>query len=149
MGRMRGIIEEPTGLRYVPSLFSEDQGRDLLERVRGLEFDEVRMQAAKYCHGSARSNSDRPATLAKSADVAKRGRPSVGGPPTAPATRTLGEGPWTPSPKPRRAVADVPEPRAHQQTAPRHPWSLTPGEARRLGLSHMTRPVRCQNLGCL
>jgi hypothetical protein len=36
MGRMRGIIEEPTGLRYVPSLLSEDQGRDLLERVRGL-----------------------------------------------------------------------------------------------------------------
>jgi hypothetical protein len=80
MGRMRGIIEEPTGLRYVPSLHSEDQGRDLLEHVRRLEFDEVRMQAAKYCHGSARSNSDRPATLAKSADVAKRGRPSVGGP---------------------------------------------------------------------
>jgi len=49
---MRGIIEEPTGLRYVPSLLSEDQGRDLLERVRGLEFDEVRMQAAKYCHGA-------------------------------------------------------------------------------------------------
>jgi hypothetical protein len=24
MGRMRGISEEPTGLRYVPSLFSED-----------------------------------------------------------------------------------------------------------------------------
>jgi hypothetical protein len=82
MGRMRGIVEGPTGLRYVPSLLSEDQGRDLLERVRGLEFDEVRMQAAKYCHGSARSNSDRPATLAKSADVAKRGRPSVGGPAT-------------------------------------------------------------------
>jgi hypothetical protein len=80
MGRMRGIVEEPTGLRYVPSLLSEDQGRDLLERVRGLEFDEVRMQAAKYCHGSARSNSDRPATLAKSAEVAKRGRLSVGGP---------------------------------------------------------------------
>lgn len=40
MGRMRGIIEEPTRLRYVPSLLSEDQGRDLLERVRGLEFDE-------------------------------------------------------------------------------------------------------------
>jgi hypothetical protein len=84
MGRMRGIIEEPTGLRYVPSLLSEDQGRDLLERVRGLEFDEVRMQAAKYCHGTTRSNSDRPATLAKSADVAKRGRPSVGGPSTGP-----------------------------------------------------------------
>ena len=81
MGRMRGIVEGPTGLRYVPSLLSEDQGRDLLERVRGLEFDEVRMQAAKYCHGSARSNSDRPATLAKSAEVAKRGRLSVGGPP--------------------------------------------------------------------
>jgi len=47
MGRMRGIVEEPTGLRYVPSLLSEDQGRDPLERVRGLEFDEVRMQAAK------------------------------------------------------------------------------------------------------
>jgi hypothetical protein len=44
---MRDIIEEPTGLRYVPSLLSEDQGRDLLERVPGLEFDEVRMQAAK------------------------------------------------------------------------------------------------------
>jgi hypothetical protein len=29
MGR-RGIIEEPTGLRYVPSLLSEDQGRDLI-----------------------------------------------------------------------------------------------------------------------
>jgi hypothetical protein len=82
MGRMRGIIEEPTGLRYVPSLLSEDR-TDLLERVRGLEFDEVRIQAAKYCDGSARSISDRPATLAKSADVAKRGRPSVGGPSNA------------------------------------------------------------------
>ena len=30
-----------------PSLLSEDEERDLLERVRGLEFDEVRMQAAK------------------------------------------------------------------------------------------------------
>ena len=45
MGRMRGIIEEPTDLRYIPSLLSEDQERDLLERVRGLEFDEVCMQA--------------------------------------------------------------------------------------------------------
>src|SRR5215218_9605271 len=43
MGRMRGIIEEPTGLRYIPSLLSEDQERDLLERLRGLQFDEVRM----------------------------------------------------------------------------------------------------------
>jgi hypothetical protein len=30
---MRGIIEEPTGLRYIPSLLGEDQERDLLERV--------------------------------------------------------------------------------------------------------------------
>jgi hypothetical protein len=65
---MRGIIEEPTGLRYIPSLLSEDQERDLLERVRGLEFDEVCMQAGNTAHGSARSNSDRPATLAKSAE---------------------------------------------------------------------------------
>src|SRR5215210_9329438 len=43
MGRMRGIIEEPTGLRYIPSLLSEDQEGDLLERMRGLQFDEVRM----------------------------------------------------------------------------------------------------------
>src|SRR5215213_768138 len=43
MGRMRGIIEEPSGLRYIPSLLSEDQERDLLERLRGLQFDEVRM----------------------------------------------------------------------------------------------------------
>ena len=43
MGRMRGIIEEPTGLRYIPSLLSEDQERDLLDRVRGLQFDEVHM----------------------------------------------------------------------------------------------------------
>jgi hypothetical protein len=81
MGRMRGIIEEPTGLRYVPSLLSQkEEERDLRERVRGLEFDHVRMRAVKFSHGSARSNSDRPATLAKSADIAKRGRPSVGGP---------------------------------------------------------------------
>jgi hypothetical protein len=43
MGRMRGIIEESTGLRYIPSLLSEDEERDLLERVRGLQFDEVCM----------------------------------------------------------------------------------------------------------
>ena len=33
MGRMRGISEEPTGFRYIPSLLSEDQERDLLDRV--------------------------------------------------------------------------------------------------------------------
>jgi hypothetical protein len=27
MGRMRGIIEEPTGLRYIPSLLSPDRSR--------------------------------------------------------------------------------------------------------------------------
>ena len=43
MGRMRGVIEEPTGLRYIPSLLSEDRERELLERARGLQFDEVRM----------------------------------------------------------------------------------------------------------
>jgi hypothetical protein len=43
MGRMRGIVEEPTGLRYIPSLLSEDQERDLLERLRGMQLDEVRM----------------------------------------------------------------------------------------------------------
>ena len=69
MDRMRGIIEEPTGLRYVPSLLSENLERDLLERERGLDFDEVRMQAAKYSHGSATSNGDPSGALAKSADV--------------------------------------------------------------------------------
>ena len=43
MGRMRGVVEQPTGLRYIPSLLNEDQERELLERVRGLQFDEVRM----------------------------------------------------------------------------------------------------------
>src|SRR3954453_10411321 len=43
MGRMRGIVEESTGLRYIPSLLSEDQERDLLERLRGMQLDEVRM----------------------------------------------------------------------------------------------------------
>src|SRR5215208_6778397 len=43
MGRMRGVIEQPSGLRYIPSLLNEDQERELLERVRGLQFDEVRM----------------------------------------------------------------------------------------------------------
>jgi DNA oxidative demethylase len=43
MGRMRGIIEEPTGFRYVPSLLSEDEERELLEHLQDLQFDEVRM----------------------------------------------------------------------------------------------------------
>ena len=43
MGRMRGVVEQPTGFRYIPSLLSEDQEQELLERVEGLQFDEVRM----------------------------------------------------------------------------------------------------------
>jgi len=43
MGRMRGVIEEPTGFRYIPSLLTEDQERGLLEHCRSLQFDEVRM----------------------------------------------------------------------------------------------------------
>src|SRR5919112_3966220 len=43
MGRMRGVVEQPTGFRYIPSLLSEDQERELLQRVEGLQFDEVRM----------------------------------------------------------------------------------------------------------
>jgi alkylated DNA repair protein (DNA oxidative demethylase) len=40
---MRGVVERPTGFRYLPSLLSEDQERDLLEQVRDRQFDEVRM----------------------------------------------------------------------------------------------------------
>lgn len=40
---MRGAVERPTGFRYLPSLLSEDQERDLLEQVRDRQFDEVRM----------------------------------------------------------------------------------------------------------
>ena len=43
MGRMRGVVEQPTGFRYIPSLLSEDQEQELLERVEGLQFDEVHM----------------------------------------------------------------------------------------------------------
>lgn len=43
MGRMRGVIEEPSGFRYIPSLISEDEERQLLEHVRNLHFDEVHM----------------------------------------------------------------------------------------------------------
>jgi DNA oxidative demethylase len=40
---MRGVVEEPTGFRYFPSLLTEDEEGELLEQVRDLEFDEVRM----------------------------------------------------------------------------------------------------------
>jgi hypothetical protein len=40
---MRGVVERPTGFRYLPSLLSEDQERDLLEQVRDRQFDEVRL----------------------------------------------------------------------------------------------------------
>jgi hypothetical protein len=51
MGRMRGIIEEPTGLRYIPSLLSEDQDGDLLERVRGLASTLVAAMPARVGSG--------------------------------------------------------------------------------------------------
>ena len=43
MGRMRGVMEEPIGFRYIPSLLTEDEEPELLEHVQDLQFDEVRM----------------------------------------------------------------------------------------------------------
>jgi alkylated DNA repair protein (DNA oxidative demethylase) len=43
MGRMRGIVAEPAGLRYVPDLLGEDEDIALLDRLTGLEYGEVRM----------------------------------------------------------------------------------------------------------
>jgi DNA oxidative demethylase len=43
MGRMRGIVEEPAGLRYVPDFLTEAQEEWLLERLTKLEYGEVRM----------------------------------------------------------------------------------------------------------
>jgi DNA oxidative demethylase len=54
MGRMRGVVEEPAGFRYIPSLLTKDEERELIEQVRDLQFDEVRMhgQVARrvVCH---------------------------------------------------------------------------------------------------
>lgn len=43
MGRMRGILEEPAGLRYVPDFLTDAQEDWLLERLTTLEYGEVRM----------------------------------------------------------------------------------------------------------
>jgi hypothetical protein len=32
---MHGVIEQPTGFRYIPSLLSEDEERELLDRRLG------------------------------------------------------------------------------------------------------------------
>ncbi|WP_270886686.1 alpha-ketoglutarate-dependent dioxygenase AlkB [Pedococcus sp. 5OH_020] len=40
---MRGVVEEPEGLRYLPELLSTEEEQLLLGRVRDLEYGEVRM----------------------------------------------------------------------------------------------------------
>lgn len=43
MGRMRGIVEEPAGLRYLPDFISGDEEHQLLQRLADLGYVEVRM----------------------------------------------------------------------------------------------------------
>jgi DNA oxidative demethylase len=43
MGRMRGIVEEPEGFRYIPAFLTEAEERDLLGHVADLDYSEVRM----------------------------------------------------------------------------------------------------------
>jgi alkylated DNA repair dioxygenase AlkB len=40
---MRGIVEPPAGLRYLPNLLDADAETALLERLRSLEYAEVRL----------------------------------------------------------------------------------------------------------
>lgn len=40
---MRGIVERPEGLRYLPDLLDVDEEGDLLDRLTSLEYGEVRM----------------------------------------------------------------------------------------------------------
>jgi alkylated DNA repair protein (DNA oxidative demethylase) len=49
MGRMRGTVERPEGLRYVPDLLDAAQEAELLQRLAALEYGEVRLhgQAAR------------------------------------------------------------------------------------------------------
>ena len=49
MSPVRGVHEQPEGLRYVPDLLSEDEERRLLETLRELDYGEVRLhgQAAR------------------------------------------------------------------------------------------------------
>jgi alkylated DNA repair protein (DNA oxidative demethylase) len=54
MARMRGVVEEPAGLRYQPALLDEEQQQALLTAVAAYDFDEVVLhgRAAKrtVCH---------------------------------------------------------------------------------------------------
>lgn len=43
MGRMRGVVEEPAGLRYLPELLGTAEESELLRHVHGLEYGEVRL----------------------------------------------------------------------------------------------------------
>ena len=43
MGRMRGTVQRPEGLRYLPDLLDEEQETALLARLASLEFGEVRL----------------------------------------------------------------------------------------------------------
>ncbi|MFN2629037.1 MAG: alpha-ketoglutarate-dependent dioxygenase AlkB [Gaiellaceae bacterium] len=43
MARQRATEERPEGLVYVPRLLSEDEERDLLERIEQIAFGEIRM----------------------------------------------------------------------------------------------------------
>jgi alkylated DNA repair protein (DNA oxidative demethylase) len=40
---MRGVVEEPGGLRYLPGLLSDAEQDDLLGRVTRLDYEQVRM----------------------------------------------------------------------------------------------------------
>jgi DNA oxidative demethylase len=41
---MRGVLEEPTGLRYLPGLLGEADERELLDRLADLDYSEVHMR---------------------------------------------------------------------------------------------------------
>jgi alkylated DNA repair dioxygenase AlkB len=43
-GRMRGVVEQPDGLRYLPQFLSPSEENALLSRLRDLDYGEVRMR---------------------------------------------------------------------------------------------------------
>jgi DNA oxidative demethylase len=43
-GRMRGEVEEPEGLRYLPSFLTPTEEAELLAEMEGLDYGEVRMR---------------------------------------------------------------------------------------------------------
>jgi DNA oxidative demethylase len=49
MAAMRGVVEEPDGLRYVPGFLSAEEEGRLLQRMRSADYGEVRLhgQAAR------------------------------------------------------------------------------------------------------